>query len=310
MQLRPNRTLRYKALDASALRTSETVLSAGNAQENRAQIPLWSDLAGSDPARVRWIHARNREFVDVETSPGNVVEINLHDDSALDLVVEGDEILLDISGLAHHIWAPIVRRLRANRIPTRVVYVEPESYTVHSSPASNSLFDLTVTFEGLAPLPGFARLGGPFDENQCLFVATLGFEGSRPESLALQIDPAPRVIPVIGVPGFQLEFPSYTIACNRNFLEVCKAHQEIRLARASCPFEVLSVLREIHRDYPDFYMYLAPVGTKPHALGAVLYALENPDLTEIMFDHPVRKKDRTSGAGTIHIYDLGRYDGL
>jgi hypothetical protein len=194
------------------------------------------------------------------------------------------------------------------RLPTRVIYAEPESYREHPSPASATLFDLSVKFEGLAPLPGFARLSGPVDERQCVFVAMLGFEGNRPERLLAQVDPTPKVVPVVGVPGFQVEFPAFTVACNREFLDENRAQTEIRLARASCPFEAFQALAEIRTDNPDHYMYLAPVGTKPHALGTILYAIAHPQSTEIMFDHPVRKPGRTKGVGVIHIYDFGAFD--
>jgi len=136
----------------------------------------------------------------------------------------------------------------------------------------------------------------------------LGFEGDRPERLLLQVDPAPKVIPVVGVPGFQIEFPAFTVACNRTFLEEYRAQSEVRYARASCPFEAYEVLTQIKRDNPDYHMYLAPVGTKPHALGTILYAIANPDRTEVMFDHPVRKAGRTKGIGVIHVYDFGTFN--
>lgn len=304
------RTLRFRALTESALLPDEIVLSAKSPTENRAQLPIWSDLARADPNRVVWIHPSptSRSYIDIETAGQQHTGTSLTDDAALDKWLSRDRVIIDISGLPHHIWAPLLRRLHSMRVQTRVVYVEPASYQAHSSPASDSLFDLTSTFLGLAPLPGFARLAGPANEDKCLFVATLGFEGSRPESIFSQLDPAPKVIPLIGVPGFQIEYPAFTVACNRSFLEAGRAHHEIRLARASCPFEAFDALRKIHTDYPDHYMYLAPVGTKPHALGAILYALEHPTQTEVVFDNPVRKAGRTAGVGVIHIYDLCRYD--
>ena len=51
-------------------------------------------------------------------------------------------------------------------------------------------------------------------------------------------------------------------------------------------------------------MYIAPIGTKPHALGAICYALRNPDTTEIMYDNPIRKPGRTAGIGQMHVYML------
>ena len=60
--------------------------------------------------------------------------------------------------------------------------------------------------------------------------------------------------------------------------------------------------RQIMVDNPRSYMNIAMVGTKPHALGAVVFALDNEESTELIFDHPVKKPGRSSGVGTMHIY--------
>jgi hypothetical protein len=304
----PSHTLRFRQLAVGDIEASEMVLVAENATENRGHLPVWSDVARDHADRVAFISPEGRDRIQVKRL-GWSDSVDLKDEDAIRAHLSAlPGLILDISGLPNHVWAPLLKSAYTSRIRTRVVYAEPESYKQHPSPASATLFDLSVEFDGLAPLPGFARLNGPADENKCVFVAMLGFEGNRPERLLLQVDPAPKVIPVVGVPGFQIEFPAYTIACNRVFLEESRAQSEVRYARASCPFEAFEVLRQIRVDNPDTYMYLAPVGTKPHALGTVLYAVANPGFTEIMFDHPVRKAGRTKGVGVIHVYDFGTFD--
>lgn len=304
-----SRTQRFRNLTENDIDESELIISAADATENRGQLPIWSTISSSHSERVLWIKQTDREHISVQRGDTSEIVVQLRDEKAIDDLLSSARILIDISGLKHHVWAPILKSAYARRIRTRVLYAEPESYKAHPSPASATLFDLSVNFEGLAPLPGFARLAGPDDENKCLFIAMLGFEGNRPERLVLQVDPIPKVIPVVGVPGFQLEYPAFTVACNRVLLDEYRAHSEVRYARASCPFEAYEALRDIRKDYPDHYMYLAPVGTKPHALGTILFAIANPETTEIMFDHPIRKAGRTTGVGIIHIYDFGTFDG-
>lgn len=305
----PKHTRRFSVLRESDFGGIKRIFTAQSATENRGQLPLWEDISGQGTGRVVWIDPIGREEISVRADSSHASEnVSLHDMDAMVAMFGGGPILIDISGLPHHVWAPLLKAATQVGVASHVLYAEPASYKEHPSPSSASYFDLSVTFEGLAPLPGFARLSGPPDEEKCLFVALLGFEGNRPSCLLLQVDPPPKVIPVIGVPGFQIEYPGFTVACNRDFLDAYRAHEEIRLARASCPFEVVSQLRELHRDYPDHYLYIAPIGTKPHALGAVLYALERPDMTEIMFDHPVRRPGRTSGVGVIHVFDLNEFD--
>ena len=49
-------------------------------------------------------------------------------------------------------------------------------------------------------------------------------------------------------------------------------------------------------------MYLAPIGTKPHALGALLYSLSSPSDCEIIYDHPIPRRNGSSGIGRTHLY--------
>lgn len=45
------------------------------------------------------------------------------------------------------------------------------------------------------------------------------------------------------------------------------------------------------------------MGTKPHALGAALFATVFDDV-ELVYDHPIRKQNRSSGAGRCHVYHV------
>lgn len=299
-------TLRFRNLTPTDILTDEIVIVASDATEERGHLPIWNHFANNEPERIIFLTRLSRETFTAKFLADTKV-IDLKDEVSIGNYLSQSRYLLDISGMPHHVWAPIIKVLCNKHIRTRVVYAEPASYKLHSSPASSALFDLSVRFEGLAPLPGFAKLSGPEDEDKCIFVALLGFEGDRPERLVLQIDPPPRVIPIVGVPGFQIEYPAYTISCNRDFLGSYRANSEIRFAHASNPFDVMRVLSDIRRDYADHYIYLAPVGTKPHALGAIIFAAANEDVSEVMFDHPIRKSGRTDGVGVIHIYDFNDF---
>lgn len=301
-------TKRYRNISVTDIHPDEVLLVAKDASEARGQLPVWDIYRQNEPTKVVQVEMVDREHITIHRYGCNSHTICLVDEDSLQSLFTSSRVLIDISGFSHNVWAPLIKAAYQKRPITRVVYAEPESYKSHPTPASATLFDLSISLEGLAPLPGFAQLGGPEDEERTIYVPLLGFEGNRPERLAMQLDPVPKVLPVVGVPGFQLEYPAFTIACNRGLLEEYRAHTNIRLARASCPFEVFSVLRDIRKDYPDYYMYIAPVGTKPHSLGGILYAIANPNDTEIMFDYPIRKTGRTSGVGVIHIYDFGRFE--
>jgi hypothetical protein len=307
LPLPSTKTFRFSQLNEADIDGDEVIITAADSEESRGNPKIWSQIAKSQPDRVIWVRRLNKESISVQRN-NSLIDVSLRDERGIAHAFSCSKILIDVTGLSNDVWAPIFKYAYERRIHTRILYAEPEVYKPHPSPASSGIFDLSVTFEGLSPMPGFVRLAGPDDEDKCLFIATLGFEGNRPEHLIAQLDPTPKVIPIIGAPGFQLEYPTYTAGCNRLFLEDYRAHADLRYARASCPFEMFSSLTSLQRDYPDYYFYIALVGTKPHAVGSILFALKNPDTTEIMFDYPVKKNGRTSGIGTIHIYNFERFD--
>ncbi len=302
-------THRYVDLDIEVVDKDECLIFPLVASEPRAQIKLWDQIGKSGERNCVVIKNIERDKMDVIVNGGAPVSVFLTQQAELLNLLPSKKILVDISELPHHVWAPILRMAYSNKLETRFLYAEPEAYTRHVSPASDSFFDLSVEFEGLSPLPGFVQLSEPPESDQCLFVAFLGFEGNRPRSLAYNFDRVPKVVPIVGLPGFQVEFPSYTITCNQELLDEFQAHHHIQYSKASCPFSAYNALKEIQKDHSEYYMYIAPVGTKPHSLGAILYSLENPLSTEILFDHPVNKVGRTKGVGVIHVYHFGKFDG-
>jgi hypothetical protein len=212
-------------------------------------------------------------------------------------------VYLDITGLAHHVWAPLIRAARTNGTELSVVYVEPKSYTLNSAPTEGEIFDLSKKIEGISPLPGFASLSSK--PESFVFVPLLGFEGTRLSFLLEQVQPdGNKIAPVIGVPGFEAEYPFYTFLGNRAALSESRAWRNAFFARANCPFSLFYTLSDIGDRWPESRLKIAPIGTKPHAIGAVVFSLSNPHRVELVYDHPVRSDKRSSGASRTLVYDL------
>ena len=303
MKIPPKHTLRFENFKLTDVLADETVISIQIPQEERGQINAWDELKRADADRLILLRDVGPDTASI-LHAGGAHTILLTDEVQLLSLVKSDKVLIDISALPHNVWAPLFQACIRSGKKVRVLYAEPDDYKTHPSPASANLFDLSVSFGGLSPLPGFAKLVGPGDGEPALFVPFLGFEGNRAERIINQLEPPPRVIPIVGAPGFQINYPAITVACNRAFLSEFDCNADIRLAKASCPFEAYDALVSIRRDFPDHYLYIAPVGTRPHALGAIHYAIANESHCEILFDHPVRQSNRTSGRGIIHIFSF------
>lgn len=213
-------------------------------------------------------------------------------------------VYIDITGLSHPVWASLLRSAVAASLEVLVVYVEPGKYARSTAPVEGQIYDLSSRIAGIAPLPGFAVLSQRAT-NDFVFVPLLGFEGTRLRHLIEQVQPGyDRIYPVIGSPGFKPWYVFETYLGNKAALMETAAWQSARYASGNCPFSCFFLLEEIAQLYPSSALKIALVGTKPHALGAVLFSLVNSTPTELVYDHPVRKPGRTDGTDKLLVYHV------
>jgi hypothetical protein len=211
-------------------------------------------------------------------------------------------VYLDFTGLSHQVWAPLLRTALSIRQDVKAVYIEPIDYRFSPTPTEGEIFDLSEQISGISPIPGFASLTDKGDDNVC-FVPLLGFEGIRLKYIIEQVQP-PKIVPIIGLPGFRHDFPFYTYHGNRLALLENDAWKNVHYAIANCPFSLFNTLEDIAAKYPQDFLKIAPIGTKPHALGAVLYTIASPQPVELIYDHPIRKSGRTKGAARLLVYHV------
>lgn len=221
------------------------------------------------------------------------------------LDIDGKVILIDITSLKHPLLFYFLYLLRNNFTPKKLflTYTEPEEYVQQKFENVTKKFDLTEKFCSVKPLPGFLRIS---DHNkQKLLVALMGFEGNRFSKAFEDINPSTRkTYAIVGFPSFQPGWQYYVYSENQNPLEQSKAYLLIKRATANEPFSVYNILTDIKKNNSDFEINLAPIGTKPHSLGACMFAIDNTDV-QIYYDFPAfGDKKRTIGVGTSFLYNL------
>lgn len=222
--------------------------------------------------------------------------------------IPGECIYLDITGLSHSIWAPLLRAAIRTGKPVNVVYAEPGSYSYSRTPTEAEIFDLSAEIRDVLPLPGFTSLVEPAHEDEVVFIPLLGFEGRRLAYVLEKVQPPMETtIPIVGVPGFRMEYPFHTYLGNRNILKIKNLYVRVRFAVANSASDVFYQLGEIAEEYPGYLMKIAPIGTKPHALGAILFAIYTKRPVELVYDHPIRKARRTIGSANILVYNVSCY---
>lgn len=216
-------------------------------------------------------------------------------------------VYLDITGLAHNVWAPLIRSALMHVKELRVVYIEPDDYRFRANPIEGEIFDLSERISGVLPIPGFASLTVTGGDNSC-FVPLVGFEGTRLSYIIEQVQPpGGKILPIVGVPGFLPHYPFQTYHGNQLPFRQTEAWKNVHFATANCPFSLFYRLSEISRKYPNDTLKIAPIGTKPHALGAILYYLAHPRQVEIIYDHPIRKAFRTEGTARLLVYYISLF---
>ena len=282
-------------------------LYGASSELRSGHIAAWQ----SNSRDVTFVELISTSAADALARVGDVTStVSLRSKSSLQELLSsasGRPVCVDITGLPHHIWAPVLRVLIEDVDSSDIIaiYAEPAQYTRTAS-VHSKLFKLSESLEGIAPLPGFAALAS--EDDGAMVIPMLGFEGSRFRHLISELEPAEdRIVPVVGVPGFQHPFPMYSFLGNHVALEEEIRFRKIEFARSNCVFDAAIRLLQIGTDNPNSRLQIAPIGTKPHALAAILFAIANPALTEIVYDHPVRSSDRTAGTGSLCVYPLSGF---
>ncbi|MFA1030087.1 hypothetical protein ALP10_00699 [Pseudomonas syringae pv. helianthi] len=216
----------------------------------------------------------------------------------------GAKVYLDITGLTHSVWAGILKSAILAKLEVLVVYVEPDAYSRSAAPVEGQIYDLSTSIQGISPLPGFATLSSR-SSDLFTFVPLLGFEGPRLRYIVEQIQPGYEYItPIVGSPGFKSWYVFETYVGNKDALTETSAWQAVRYAPANCPFSCYYLLEEISEDNQGRALKIALIGTKPHALGAVLFTLASSTAVELVHDHPIRKAGRTGGTARLLVYHV------
>jgi hypothetical protein len=235
-------------------------------------------------------------------------DVRLRSESDLDAFaasVARPRVYIDITGLPHFVWVPLVRTFLRHSVAVDVVYSEPQHYLPGRNTTAAGTYELSDRIANAEPLPGFASLDR--EVSPPVLVPLLGFEGGRFARIQEIVQTTgERTFPVIGVPGFELEYPFIAYFGNRLPLKSDDCFMNLSFASANCPFSLLSRLEQLEsaRFPTDASIKVALVGTKPHALGALLYFLRSTRSVELVYDHPIKSVGRTTGTTRCWMYSV------
>ena len=271
---------------------------------------------GAKFSSVRYLSADSTKSVSIETGSGThriKVLSDVHE--FIDKLDLGDarSVLIDITYLPAYVWAPAIRHLLQQAVAVRVMFSEPQSYPLWSQQtssvgdftsddASGVSFRVSQSTSESSPLPTFASIAPGYRDDPVPLVVLLGFEGWRIANVLDDLEFTPdRIIPVIGCPGYKIDYPGFSVSANHRFLLKQDWAARLRLVSACSPFAVFSLLEDLLPQ--EGRLLIAPLGTTPMLLGSILFGIEHPRAV-LVYDHPVRKDDELVERGRTWFYDL------
>jgi hypothetical protein len=224
--------------------------------------------------------------------------------------ISGSNLCIDITTLKQGILFLLVKLLVTRIKPARFLaaYTEPTEYKKREIYALGEteeydLYDKIIGSQN--PVPGFTK---PQSARDIMLVAPIGFDCQRLQTIYENIKPK-KIIPVVGFPSFVPGWDLTAIKMNFMVLKGADCYDELKTCEAASPFEMYSLLEtEFHRHNRDFDVYVSPLGTRPHCLGAALFVAKNSS-AYLIYDFPVEKKYRSESVLKADIYNLSKYIG-
>lgn len=221
---------------------------------------------------------------------------------------QGGKICIDITTIKQSLLFLLIKLFVRDVKPSLLFagYTEPTEYKKRKTTAigDNEEYDLYDRIIGSSKgVPGFIKSQS---QNPILLVAPIGFDSQRLQTIYENLKPK-KMIPIIGFPSFIPGWNLTAIKMNYMVLRSSNSVDMIETCEAASPFEIYNLLQEIyHRHISDYDIYISPLGTRPHCLGAALFAARNPSVF-LVYDFPLEKKFRSESILKANIYHISNY---
>lgn len=302
MSLEVSHIYSYKQLDEISIENKNSVLFYGESLDNRSD-KVFSYYANRIIDKYKIIYDENMLELYINNEKGmkhflfakNFIQTLSFKNYYLDATSLGfSEILL----ILHYL-----NKLK-NHINIKIIYAEPEKYKKNKSTPFKDDFDLTKVLGDFNKIPPYSVVIDSNSASKAILIPFLGFENNRLGRIMESDDGAKykKYIPILGLPAFN---PSWENISLRRHHQELKNISTIKFAPANNPYETYQVLDDIHKNNFNETLVLAPIGTKPHGIGAIIFLInkEEEDIKiGLTYDFPKKKENRTDGIGTIYEY--------
>lgn len=237
-----------------------------------------------------------------------------------DFVKDGGKILVEATTLAFpEIFISIYAFIDEQKISIDFLYVEPEKYTQQPSISEadktieqikNRGFDLSEELGDFIGIPmALINLSSASPIDKGLFF--LGYEDHRFDRIFREHDddlPVKKLPVVFGVPPFQAGMELNSFSANINVLSSRNVNDGVYYCAANNPLAAYELLEDQYSGLEAGQrMFVAPLGTKPEAIGIAAFVAEksfekSDPFIGVIYDHPRKKQGRSSDVFKWHLY--------
>jgi hypothetical protein len=224
--------------------------------------------------------------------------------------IEGARVCIDITTLKQGVLFLLVRLLLKDIKPAILfsAYTEPLLYKKREfmEVGETEEYELYDKIMGnTKSVPGFTKNKSA---NEILLIAPMGFDSQRLQTICESLKPK-KLIPVVGFPSFVPGWNLTAIKANYMVLKNEDCMGMVKSCEAASPFAMVNLLNEeFHRYNADYDIYVSPLGTRPHCLGAAIFASKVPS-SYLIYDFPVEKLHRSHDVLKTNIYHLSKFIG-
>ena len=220
-------------------------------------------------------------------------------------IKESTELGIDITGFTipdiFRIFFVLKEIIKISKI--HVFYTEPQFYLFKNSLFSQYGF---LTEEGeYSGIKEYMNSGSNADETLVLF---LGFDKDASNYIHAQAYPA-EVVAINGFPSYLPKWKDISLFNNDILLNENNMNESGKMffARANNPFSAYNTLYDVYEKFPQKLLNICVLGTKPMALGACLFALDNMEKVKVTYLYPKTYNSETTESSTktwYYIVDL------
>lgn len=262
------------------------------------------DERGESACRSAPDHSRVQLSFDVDDMSLTVGSQKRSSDSAMELLSGYDwhKVVLEATTLGFaELFCATHALLSSGATSINIIYVEPAEYTRDAK--GTELFALSEPTRGYAAIPN-AIVDLASDEVEA-GVFFLGFEPERLDRALeeYQMIASKHVKVVFGIPAYHPGWELDAIIPHLTALEGHKLQPDYCSANdPEAAFECLERTRETLGE--ERRMFVAPIGPKPCGIASAIFASIYPEQVGLLFDHPRRKKKRSSGVDLWHRFTV------